>query len=152
MSYSGLPQWRPTKAGWPSRFMRPPGPARGYRSPPRFTPPASAGAPPRRQSRRPKFASHAARMRSEADNVASWLVEHAARRGERAALRDAERELSYAALEERCARAAGALASLGLGRGERVALLLGNRSATLEAVFAAARLGAIAVPLNTRLA
>jgi fatty-acyl-CoA synthase len=91
-------------------------------------------------------------MRSEADNVASWLVEHAARRGERAALRDAERELSYAALEERCARAAGALASLGLGRGERVALLLGNRSATLEAVFAAARLGAIAVPLNTRLA
>jgi fatty-acyl-CoA synthase len=33
-----------------------------------------------------------------------------------------------------------------------VALLLGNRSATLEALFAAARLGAIVVPLNTRLA
>ena len=91
-------------------------------------------------------------MRSEADNVASWLVRHAARRGERPALRDAERRLSYAALEERCARAAGALRALGLAHGERVALLLGNRAATLEAVFAAARLGAIAVPLNTRLA
>ena len=91
-------------------------------------------------------------MRSAADNVASWLVQHARRQGERPALRDAERRLSYAALEERCARAAGALRALGLAPGERVALLLGNRSATLEAVFAAARLGAIAVPLNTRLA
>jgi fatty-acyl-CoA synthase len=91
-------------------------------------------------------------MRSEADNVAGWLVEHAARQGARPALRDADRTLNYAALEERCARAAGALRALGLARGERVALLLGNRSVTLEAVFAAARLGAIAVPLNTRLA
>jgi fatty-acyl-CoA synthase len=33
-----------------------------------------------------------------------------------------------------------------------VALLLGNRTAYLELLFAAARLGAIAVPLNTRLA
>ena len=91
-------------------------------------------------------------MRSEADNVAGWLVDHAVRQGAGPALRDAERALSYAALEARCARAAGALRTRGVARGERVALLLGNRSATLEAVFGAARLGAIAVPLNTRLA
>jgi fatty-acyl-CoA synthase len=91
-------------------------------------------------------------MGSSADNFASFVAGHAARAGERPALRDAERALSYAELEERCARAAGALRALGLARGERVALLLGNRSATLEAVLAAARLGAIAVPLNTRLA
>jgi fatty-acyl-CoA synthase len=91
-------------------------------------------------------------MGSAADNFASCVAEHAARAGDRPALRDAERTLSYAAFDERCARAAGALRALGLARGERVALLLGNRSATLEAVLAAARLGAIAVPLNTRLA
>jgi acyl-CoA synthetase (AMP-forming)/AMP-acid ligase II len=91
-------------------------------------------------------------MGSEADNVASWLVAHAAQQGARPALRDPERTLSYAALEQRCMRAAGVLAAHGVGRGARVALLLGNRTATLEAVFAAARLGAIAVPLNTRLA
>jgi fatty-acyl-CoA synthase len=91
-------------------------------------------------------------MRSEADNVASWLVAHAARQGRRPALRDAERALDYAALEARCARAAGALRARGVAPGERVALLLGNRSAMLEAVLAAARLGAIAAPLNTRLA
>jgi fatty-acyl-CoA synthase len=91
-------------------------------------------------------------MSSVADNVASWLARHAERRGTALAVRDAERSLDYAALEARVARAAGVLAEAGVGRGERVALLLGNRSATLEAVFAAARLGAIAVPLNTRLA
>lgn len=91
-------------------------------------------------------------MRSTDHNVASWLGRHARERGAAPALRDAERVLDYAALEERVARAAGVLAAAGVARGERVALLLGNRSATLEAVFAAARLGAIAVPLNTRLA
>jgi fatty-acyl-CoA synthase len=85
-------------------------------------------------------------------NVASWLVRHARERGAAPALRDAGRVLDYAALAERVACAAGALAAAGVARGERVALLLGNRAATLEAVFAAARLGAIAVPLNTRLA
>jgi fatty-acyl-CoA synthase len=39
----------------------------------------------------------------------------------------------------------------GVARGDRVALVLGNRSAYLEVVFAAAQLGAIAVPINARL-
>jgi fatty-acyl-CoA synthase len=87
-----------------------------------------------------------------AENFASSVAAHARRDPERLAVRDAERSLSYAAFEARCAQAAGALLARGVSRGERVALLLGNRSATLEAVLAAARLGAIAVPLNTRLA
>ena len=88
---------------------------------------------------------------ARSDNCASWLTAHAAQRGNQLAIVDAERSLSYAALEERVARAAGHLTSLGVGRGDRVALLLGNRSATLELLFAAARLGAIATPLNARL-
>jgi fatty-acyl-CoA synthase len=91
-------------------------------------------------------------MRAEAHNVASWLVAHARERGAAAAVRDAGRALDHAALAERVARAAGALAAAGAERGARVALLLGNHAATLEAVLGAARLGAIAVPLNTRLA
>ncbi len=65
---------------------------------------------------------------------------------------DGERRLSYAALADRAARLAGWLHEAGVGPGERVALLLANRSAYLEAVFACARIGVIAVPINARLA
>ena len=46
----------------------------------------------------------------------------------------------------------GWLRASGVGPGDRVALVLANRSAYLELVFAAARLGAIAVPVTARLA
>jgi acyl-CoA synthetase (AMP-forming)/AMP-acid ligase II len=65
---------------------------------------------------------------------------------------DDERTLSYAELDARCARLAGVLSDAGVASGDRVALLLANRSAYLEAFFACARLGAIVVPLNNRLA
>ncbi len=63
-----------------------------------------------------------------------------------------DRRLTYAELNERAARFAGFLRARGVASGDRVALLLDNRSAFLEAVFGAARIGAIALPLNTRLA
>ncbi len=91
-------------------------------------------------------------MRAALHNVGSWIPRRARVSGDRIAVIDAERRLDYAALEARCARLAGVLRGAGLGPGDRVALLLANRSATLEAVFAAARLGAIAVPVNTWLA
>jgi fatty-acyl-CoA synthase len=65
---------------------------------------------------------------------------------------DGDRRLDYAAFDGRCARAAGWLQARGVRPGDRVGLLLENQSAYLEAVLGAARLGAIAVPLNTRLA
>ncbi len=70
--------------------------------------------------------------------------------GDRIACVDAQRSLDYAALHERTLRCAAWLSAAGVARGDRVALLLDNRSAYLETVFAAARLGAIAVPINTR--
>jgi fatty-acyl-CoA synthase len=85
-------------------------------------------------------------------NVGRWIAQQAALAGDRAALADSSRTLDYAGLEERCARLARVLSEAGVRRGDRVALLLGNRSAFLEAVFAAARLGALSVPLNARLA
>ncbi|HEX2484013.1 MAG TPA: AMP-binding protein [Myxococcota bacterium] len=91
-------------------------------------------------------------MPSPLDNVASWTARRAEHAGARPALCDDELRLDATALDERCARAAGWLAARGVRRGERVALLLGNRTAFLELLLGAARLGAIAVPLNARLA
>jgi fatty-acyl-CoA synthase len=85
-------------------------------------------------------------------NAGGWLVRRAATTGARTAVVDDVRSLDYAALDARTARCAGWLRGRGVQAGDRVAILLSNRSAFLEAVFAAARLGAIALPLNTRLA
>ena len=59
---------------------------------------------------------------------------------------------SYAEFHERVRRLAGALRGLGVGRGDRVAVLLPNTPAMLEAKFGPLRLGAVLVALNTRLA
>jgi fatty-acyl-CoA synthase len=88
---------------------------------------------------------------SPVHNVGAWTGRRAAARGEQIAVIDADRRLDYASLHARTLRCAALLRGAGLAAGERVALLLGNRSAYLEIVMAAARLGAIAVPINTRL-
>jgi fatty-acyl-CoA synthase len=86
-------------------------------------------------------------------NIGTWLALHAAERPEHTALvveRTGER-ISYRELDERVRRAAGALAELGVAPGDRVALALPSEPLYLELYFAAALVGAIAIPLNTRL-
>ncbi len=85
------------------------------------------------------------------NNVGDWPARHAAARGEADAVIDGDRSLDWRAFEGRVARTAGWLEARGIGPGERIAMLLGNRSATLEVCFAAARVGAIVVPMNLRL-
>lgn len=58
--------------------------------------------------------------------------------------------VTYGAFAERVRCAAGLLAAQGVGPGDRVALWLANTPAYLELLFACARLGAIAVAVNTR--
>ncbi len=89
-------------------------------------------------------------MESPTHNIGCWLERHADTAGNQRALTDTERDLDYATLFDRTQRCAAVLRDAGVGRGDRVAILLGNRSAYIEAVFAAARLGAIAVPINAR--
>jgi fatty-acyl-CoA synthase len=61
--------------------------------------------------------------------------------------------LSYAAFNARIEQTARALkAELGVGRGDRVAILSLNRPDYLVLLYACARLGAMLVPLNCRLA
>jgi long-chain acyl-CoA synthetase len=80
-------------------------------------------------------------------------IEHArACFGERVAVIDGERNISYAELSDRCRRLAGGLASLGVKRGDRVALLSANGHRYLEAFFGLPAAGVVLVPLNTRLA
>jgi fatty-acyl-CoA synthase len=61
------------------------------------------------------------------------------------------RSLTYAQLNERAGRAAAMLEALGIGEGDRVAILCRNRLAFFETLFGCARLGAILVPLNWRM-
>ena len=58
---------------------------------------------------------------------------------------------SYRELNQRCNRTADVLAGLGVGKGDRVALLLMNGVEFVESFFAIAKLGAVVVPLNWRL-
>jgi fatty-acyl-CoA synthase len=86
-------------------------------------------------------------------SLAAWLDDHAARAPERAALVDESGVLSYAALARRVAAMAHHLKHAhGIRAGDRIALLALNRSDTLVLLFACARLGALLVPLNWRLA
>ncbi len=90
-------------------------------------------------------------MESPLHNVGGWLDRRAHLSGGREALVEPHRRLDYWTLAERAARCAALLVRAGVGREDRVALLLRNRSAYLELVFAAAKIGAIAVPINARL-
>lgn len=60
-----------------------------------------------------------------------------------------ERELSYSSLQQRVHFLAGRLRSLGVKRGDAVALLLPNGADFVTSFFATVRLGAVAVPLNS---
>jgi long-chain acyl-CoA synthetase len=59
-----------------------------------------------------------------------------------------ERRIETDALAERAARAAAGLASLGVGRGDTVAVYLRNDLPFFEASYAAGRLGAYPTPVN----
>jgi len=85
------------------------------------------------------------------NNVGAWISHWASHRPDALAWADAERRCDYACAEDRIQRLTAWLAGRGVGRGDRIALWLGNRGATLEALFAAARLGAIVLPVNARL-
>lgn len=73
------------------------------------------------------------------------------RQPDREALVCGSLRLSYGELALAAERHAAGLAARGIGAGDRVALLLGNRVEFILSLLATLRLGAIAVPLGTRL-
>jgi fatty-acyl-CoA synthase len=86
-------------------------------------------------------------------DLSDLIERNAAFTPEKPALRYAGGTLTYAALAARIAAAARMLKSvLGVGRGDRVAILAANHPDYLVVLYACARLGALLVPVNWRLA
>lgn len=83
-------------------------------------------------------------------SVGETLARSARRAPEREALVYGPRRYTYAELDAEVNRAANALASRGLSRGERLALMSPNTEAFVVSFYAALRLGAIVVPVNPR--
>ncbi|MGW3173401.1 o-succinylbenzoate--CoA ligase [Streptomyces sp. NPDC001153] len=84
--------------------------------------------------------------------LGSWPVRRARKTPHRTALIHGEQPTDYRTLYTRVTRLAHALRARGVRRGDRIAHLGPNHPAYLETLFAAGTLGAVFVPLNTRLA
>jgi fatty-acyl-CoA synthase len=83
-----------------------------------------------------------------------WIAHFGRRAPDKIAVVDlaSNRRLSYGQFDARISRLATHLrAALGVKRGDRVAVLALNTTDTLEVQFACGRLGAVFLPLNTRL-
>jgi O-succinylbenzoic acid--CoA ligase len=85
--------------------------------------------------------------------MADWLADRAPVSPEATALIDAAsgERLSYADLDERVEALAAGLATVGIGRGDHVGMVLGAKPRTVALVHAIARRGAVLVPLSARL-
>ncbi|MCP9210402.1 type I polyketide synthase [Streptomyces cucumeris] len=76
------------------------------------------------------------------------LGDHARRFGDKICFQDRLRRVTYRELERRTARLAGHLVGLGLARGDRVAVLLGNRVEAVESLLAVTRASGVGVPVD----
>jgi fatty-acyl-CoA synthase len=84
--------------------------------------------------------------------IGSWASRRAVLSGDHIAVIDGDRRITYVEFDRRTDQFAQALREVGVRQGDRVAALLVNSAAFLETMFAAAKLGAVFVPINFRLA
>jgi len=86
-------------------------------------------------------------------NISHWIERHAEFNPNKPALISTDETLSYADLQQRVQQTAQVLKqSLSIGFGDRIAYLGYNSPDMLVLLFACARLGALFIPLNWRLA
>ena len=84
--------------------------------------------------------------------LANWISDNAGRVPDKTAIRFTGRDISYAEFSDMVERIAGALAASGVRQGDCVSFLGFNRPEMLALLFSCARLGALFMPLNWRLA
>lgn len=84
-------------------------------------------------------------------NWSTLTATHAQQRSDQAAIRFQGQTITWGQLDDRVNRLANWLSNHGVAEGDRIALITLNQPEFLETLIAAARLGAIAVPLNFRL-
>lgn len=90
-------------------------------------------------------------MRSRRNHWMNQIAIHATTIPDAPALRYLGKTTTWRELHERVGKLADALARRGVGRGDRVLILMLNNTEYIESVFAINTLGAIAVPVNFRL-
>ena len=95
-----------------------------------------------------KPAAVLARFAPHAGTIPSFLAARAAVQPEKPMLRVEQREWSYRELEEATEILARLLMRHGIGRGSRLALVALNSDLSVILFLAAARLGAVFIPLN----
>ncbi|GAA4672522.1 acyl-CoA synthetase [Gordonia humi] len=85
--------------------------------------------------------------------IGNWPTIHSVRHPNRIALIDAAdgATTTFAQFDARTNAVADALRGKGIERGDRVALVTSNSPQMIEVIFAVAKLGAVAVPINVRL-
>lgn len=84
-------------------------------------------------------------------NLAQLIAARAVESGDKTYLIFKDRSYSFAQMERQVKRLARGLAGLGIGRGDRVAMLVGNSPEFIWTWWAILALGAVMVPLNLRL-
>lgn len=120
----------------------------------------SGGIPGGREGRDGGFAglrvasgeSHTRRpANSQTPPMSDWLAQRAHSTPHKLAMLAHKDSWSFARLDAAVSELAGRLAAAGVEPGQRVAVLMPNRVEYVVAIHALARLGAVLVPLNTRL-
>jgi long-chain acyl-CoA synthetase len=86
------------------------------------------------------------------ESLADVVRVHGANHGDRPALTAMERTVTFGELDERSNQVAQALAAGGAGHGDRIGFLDKNTPEFFEVMFGCAKLGAVLVPVNWRLA
>jgi fatty-acyl-CoA synthase len=84
--------------------------------------------------------------------ISHWVTRRSFLNGARTALITDGRHITYADLDRRTNQVAAALIALGVRKGDRVAVLLVNSAEFIEVLLGCAKIGAITVPINVRLA
>jgi fatty-acyl-CoA synthase len=95
---------------------------------------------------------HPSRLPFSGAHWADHVARHAFAIPDSVAIRYEGESITWARLHDRVRRAAAAFAGQGVRPGDRVAVLMTNRPEFVESVLAANAIGAIAVPVNFRLA
>lgn len=85
-----------------------------------------------------------------AETIGDLLDSRAERLGNAAALVFPDEKMTYRELSERAEQYARSLVAMGVDRGDRVGILMPANSELVAILFAAAKIGAIAVPVNAR--
>ncbi|WP_137846372.1 long-chain fatty acid--CoA ligase [Microbacterium sp. 2FI] len=89
-------------------------------------------------------------MRDE--GIGRWLPRRRLKNPDKPALIFGDEVITYGEFADAAARTAAVLRAQGVGRGDAVAFFGENSPSFLEVMFAAAHLGAVFIPVNTRLA